>query len=107
MTSGKNPQKNFQVVSSGSAGELKKLFEAEVKGNIYTMEGHKVMMPPLGPENGGRASLNISHRFLVFQILASPGDQFQIELAIKDKGSVRFSNFSPAKDSCSRVEPRK
>lgn len=63
-------------MSSTSAGELKKQFEAEAKGNVYTLEGHKVMMPPLGPENGGRASLNITHRFLVFQILANPGDQF-------------------------------
>jgi hypothetical protein len=64
------------------------VFEQEAKGNVYLLEGHKVMMPPLGPEHGGRASLNITHRYLVIQLLAAEGDNFQIELAIKDKGGV-------------------
>jgi hypothetical protein len=67
------------------------IFDSEAKGNVYMMEGHKVFMPPVGSDHGGRTSLNIAHRFLIFQILANPGDQFQIELAIKDKGSVSSS----------------
>ena len=63
---GNNPQKNFQVMQTPGVGEMKKSYDSEAKGNIYTLEGHKVMMPPLGPDHGGRASLNITHRFLVF-----------------------------------------
>jgi hypothetical protein len=73
---------------TAGSGDLKKSFDQEAKGNVYLMEGHKVMMPPLGPDHGGRASLNITHRYLVFQIWIGPGDHFQIELAIRDKGSV-------------------
>ena len=75
---------------TSGVGEMKKSYDAEAKGNVYQLEGHKVMMPPLGPDHGGRASLNITHRYLVFQIFIAAGDHFQIELAIRDKGSVRF-----------------
>ena len=63
------------MVNVPHTGDLKKDFDPSVKGNVYFLEGHKLIIPSstsgaetskLSASNSN--SLNIIHRYLIFQL---------------------------------------
>jgi hypothetical protein len=84
--------------SAGSGSELKKDFDASIKGNVYFVEGHKVIMPAVNSaaadsnknqvQTSQTGKLDIIHRYLVIQIFLASGDPFSCELHVKDKNNV-------------------
>eukprot|EP00347_Sterkiella_histriomuscorum_P008665 403344229 len=102
---GTNTQKTFSIIQGSHQGEAKKDFDSSIKGNVYYLEGHKIIMPAIsnnenmGGGGGSKTSqiqnlsqtgkLDIIHRYLVIQMFLAPGDPFSCELHIKDKHNNR------------------
>lgn len=60
-----------------------------IKGNVYILEGHKMALPS-NTANGSQGKIDVIHRYLVLQLYLASGDQFSMELSLRDKGNVIF-----------------
>jgi hypothetical protein len=87
------------VINGSGQGELKKDFDGSLKGNVFFLEGHKIIMPSASSSNeGGKhltsstGKLDIVHRYLVIQMFLASGDPFSLEVQFKDKTNVSFHN---------------
>lgn len=99
---GPKPHKSFSV-ASGTGGEVTKEYDGDIKGNIFSLSGQRIQLPP-NPSHqttdfhntgsnatkkvGVTSSLNIVHQFLVFQVYIPTGAPFNIELHVRDKHNV-------------------
>ena len=78
---------------------LKKDFDSTIKGNVFLMEGHKILIPS-ATDKSAIGKLEIVHRYLVLQVFLASGDPFSLELQVRDKQNVRTSLLIPK----SRIE---
>ncbi|XP_074646919.1 protein CFAP20DC-like isoform X2 [Tubulanus polymorphus] len=80
---GKDPLANWKQTGSSS---IRKVYDKEVKSYIYNLEGHgattKIQLP-----KDSRQSLMLIQRFLVFQVFIPKGQDFAIEIGLKDMGN--------------------
>lgn len=72
--------------STTSSQELKKDFDNTIKGNVFVIDGQKVLLPSYFEKKDPK--LDIVHRYLVLQIYIQQGDNFNLELQIRDKNNV-------------------
>ncbi|XP_066521540.1 uncharacterized protein C3orf67 homolog isoform X2 [Hoplias malabaricus] len=83
---GKDPVAKWKLC--GGQTSISKVFDKEVKGFVYTLEGssqtHKMQLP-----KDGRMPLVLIQRFLVLQINVPLGKDFSTELVITDKGHLK------------------
>jgi Protein of unknown function (DUF667) len=69
---------------------LKKDFDNTIKGNVYIVEGQKVLVNPSAAGGGDKkeGKVEIVHRYLVIQMYLASGDSFSLELQVRDKQNV-------------------
>ena len=80
-----------------------KEFDPEIKGNVFSLAGQRIQLPPNPSQMatdfhntgsvatkkvGVTSSLNIVHQFLVFQLYVPSGEPFSLELHVRDKHNV-------------------
>jgi len=68
---------------------LKKDFDNTIKGNVFIVDGQKVLVNPSAAgekKDGGK--VEVVHRYLVIQMFLAPGDSFSLELQVRDKQNV-------------------
>ncbi len=65
------------TASHGKEEQLKKEFDGSIKGNVFLLEGQKIVIPG-GGDKGSK--LEIVHRYLVLQVYLASGDPFSLEL---------------------------
>ncbi|KAF6018199.1 C3orf67 [Bugula neritina] len=80
---GKDPTSQWKL--QGSAG-IRKKFEKEVKGYVYTLEGAVATTKMVIPKDI-KHSLSLVQRYLIFQINVPKGGEFSIEIGVTDTGN--------------------
>ncbi len=78
-TSGKNPLEKWKTT-----GSIQKVFDSEMKGYIYTLDGQsKIQLP-----KDDKEQLGLIQPFLVFQIYIPLGKNLHIEVGVTDSAKV-------------------
>ncbi|KAI4902104.1 hypothetical protein NFI96_013183, partial [Prochilodus magdalenae] len=83
---GKDPVAKWKL--SGSQPAISKVFDKEVKGFVYSLEGssqtHRMQLP-----KDGKMPLVLIQRFLVLQVNVPLGKDFSTELVVTDQGHLK------------------
>lgn len=96
---------------------LKKDFDSTIKGNVYIVEGQKLVLPANNNTSSNTAAaaqgkLDIIHRYLVLQMYLGSGEQFSMEITLRDKSNVSYILYFTgyrcriAVELCSLTVPR-
>ncbi|XP_014778712.1 protein CFAP20DC isoform X1 [Octopus bimaculoides] len=80
---GKDATANWKLV--GGSG-IRKIYEKEVKGYIYNLEGSTSTTKMILPKDS-RQSLVLIQHFLIFQLFLGRGQDFSLELGLIDLGN--------------------
>ncbi|XP_061642180.1 uncharacterized protein C3orf67 homolog isoform X2 [Phyllopteryx taeniolatus] len=83
---GKDPVAKWKLCGGQSA--IRKVFDKEVKGFVYCLEGSSKTVKMQMPENG-KMSLGLLQRFLALQVNIPQGKDFSMELVITDVGHLK------------------
>uniref|UniRef100_A0A8C4ZPU6 CFA20 domain-containing protein n=1 Tax=Gadus morhua TaxID=8049 RepID=A0A8C4ZPU6_GADMO len=83
---GNNPVAKWKL--QGAPASIKKIFDKEVKGFVYCVEGSSQTVKMLIPEDG-KTTLGLLQRFLVLQVNIPECRDFSIELIISDSTHLK------------------
>ncbi|KAM9799464.1 protein CFAP20DC isoform 3-T3 [Syngnathus typhle] len=83
---GKDPVAKWKLCGGPSA--IRKVYDKEVKGFVYCLEGSSKTVKMQMPANG-RMSLGLLQRFLAIQVTIPQGKDFSMELVITDVGHLK------------------